>query len=98
MTPLLGALLIGTFGVPALLLWAAHRLRRRSPRWHAAFWGALVGHVLAATVAMFTAMIPPEAWSGDDYLRGLLSVWSLILWPAIGVAVGLARSAVLAKY
>jgi ABC-type Co2+ transport system permease subunit len=91
MTPTLAALLVGAFGVPALLIWAAHRLRRRSARWHAAFWGALTGHVVSATVAIVAAMIPPEAWSGEDVVRGLLGVWSLVLGPAIGAAVGLAR-------
>jgi len=86
----LAAMLLGLFGVPAALLWAGHRLRRRSPRWRSAFWGALIAHVAIAPVAMAAAMIPPAEWRPDDTLRGLLGFWSLLLVPLVGAVVGVA--------
>lgn len=90
MTPGLAAMLAGVFIIPVLLLWAGHRLRRRPPRWRAAFWGALVGHSLFAPAAMVAAMIPPAEWSAADTMRGLFGFWSLLLAPIVGAAVALA--------
>ena len=82
------ALLLGLFGVPAALLWAGHRMRRRSPRWHAAFWGALVAHLLAAVVATIASLVPPEDWRPDDVWRGIFGFWTLLVAPVVGAAVG----------
>ena len=88
MTPGLAAMLAGLFAVPAALLWAGHRLRRRPARWRAAFWGALAGHVLAALAALVAAMLPPAEWAPDDRWRGLLGFWTLLVAPILGAALG----------
>jgi hypothetical protein len=93
MTPGLMALLLGVFGVPAVLVWAGHKMRRRSRAWHYAFWGAVAGHLLALVVGLVAAMAPPEMWSGDDRVRGLLGFWSFLLLPALGAVAGRARAA-----
>ena len=90
MTPGLAAMLLGVFAVPAALLWAGHRLRRRSARFRAAFWGALVGHVVAMVVGSAAAMTPPEEWASTDRWRGLLGFWSFVLLPAVGAVLGAA--------
>jgi hypothetical protein len=77
-------MLVGVFLVPAALLWAGHRLRRRSPRWRRGFWGALIGHVTALVVASIAGMTPPEEWASTDMMRGLLAYWSFVLFPAVG--------------
>jgi quinol-cytochrome oxidoreductase complex cytochrome b subunit len=82
-------MMLGVFGVPALLVWAGHKLRRRSPQWRSAFLGAVVGHVLAMVVGSVAAMTPPEAWKATDLLRGALAVWSFTLFPLVGALVGL---------
>jgi hypothetical protein len=87
-TPGLAAMLAGLFAVPAALLWAGHRLRRRSARWRAAFWGALLAHVVIAPVAMLAAMVPPAAWGPTDRWRGLLGFWALLVGPLGGALLG----------
>jgi len=87
-TPGLVAMLLGVFAVPVALLWTGHRLRRRSPRVRAAFWGALAGHVAAIVVGSAAAMTPPEEWAATDFWRGLLGFWSFLLLPAVGALVG----------
>lgn len=87
MTPGLAAMLAGVFVIPTVLLWAGHRLRRRTARWRAAFWGALVAHSVFAPVAMIAAMIPPAEWSSADTMRGLFGFWSLLLAPIAGAVV-----------
>jgi hypothetical protein len=89
-TPGLAAMLAGLFAVPAALLWAGHRLRRRGPRWRAAFWGALLAHVVIAPVAMLAAMVPPAAWAPTDRWRGLLGLWALLVGPLLGALAGAA--------
>ena len=84
-------LLAGLFLVPVALLWRGHRLRRQSPRFRSAFWGAVTGHCIAATVAVVASMIPPEAWTSDETGRGLLALWGLLLVPVVGGAVGYFR-------
>lgn len=84
------AMLGGLFVVPAALLWAGHRLRRRSARWRAAFWGALVGHVLGATLAMVAGMATPAEWGPDDTWRGFVGLWLMLLAPIVGAVVGAA--------
>ena len=86
------ALLLGIFGVPVVLLWAGHRMRRRSARWHAAFWGGIAGHLIALVVGSMAAMTPAEQWAPADVWRGALGLWSFLLLPAVGAAIGVARA------
>jgi hypothetical protein len=86
------AMLLGIFGVPATLLWAGHKMRRRSRAWHSAFWGAIGGHLLALVIGLIAAMTPPEQWSAGDRMRGLLGLWSFLLFPALGGVVGWLRA------
>ena len=80
----LAAMLLGLFAVPLLLLWAGHHLRRK-PRWvHRIFWGGLAGHTIAALVALWFSMIPPEAWSPSDTLRGLGGFYSMLIGGVAG--------------
>lgn len=82
------AMLLGIFGVPAVLLWAGHRLRRRSARWHAAFWGGVIGHVAALLIGSVAAIVPAEQWAPTDLWRGALGLWSFLVLPAIGAMAG----------
>ena len=86
------ALLLGVFGVPMVLLWAGHRMRRRSARWHAAFWGGIAGHLVALVVGSVAAMAPAEQWTPSDVWRGALALWSFLVLPAIGAAVGAVKA------
>ena len=88
MTPGLVAMLAGLFAVPAALLWAGHRLRRRPARWRAAFWGALAAHVVASLVALVAAMVPPAEWAPHDRWRGFLGFWLLLVAPVLGAVAG----------
>jgi len=88
MTPGIMAMLLGVFVVPAILLWAGHRLRRRSPRWLAAFWGGVTGHIVALLVGSVAGMIPAEQWEPTDVLRGALALWSFLVLPAAGAILG----------
>lgn len=90
MTAGLAAMLAGSFGVPAVLLWLGHRIRRRAPRWRGAFWGAVVAHGVAVPIAAVAAMTPPVEWASTDMLRGLLGLWLLLLAPVLGGAIGAA--------
>jgi hypothetical protein len=82
------AMLLGAVVVPAVLLVAGHRLRRRPPGWRVAFWGALLGHVLAVPVAVTAAVWPPVTWAPTDLLRGALGLWALLVLPVVGGAAG----------
>ena len=84
-------LLLGIFGVPMVLLWAGHRMRRRSARWHAAFWGGIAGHLVALVIGTVAAMMPAEQWAPTDVWRGALGLWSFLVLPAIGAAMGAVR-------
>lgn len=86
------AMLAGIFLVPALLLSAGHRFRRRSLRTQSVFWGALAGHLVALVVGTCAALVPAEQWAPDDVLRGALALWSFLLLPFLGGLVGLVRS------
>ena len=92
MTPGVLAMLVWLFAVPAALLWAGHRLRRRPARWRAAFWGALVAHAAIVPVAMVAAMLPPAEWAPDDRWRGFLGFWAPLVAPLVGAAIGAARA------
>jgi len=87
-TPGLAAMLAGVFLVPTVLVWAGHRLRRRPPRWRGAFWGGLIGHILAIPIASVAAMMPPAEWAATDTLRGLFGLWLLLVAPVVGATVG----------
>ena len=88
MTLGLAAMLAGVFGVPLALLWFGHRLRRRDARWRAAFWGALIAHVVASPIALVAAMSPAAEWAPTDTMRGALGFWLLFAAPLIGALVG----------
>ena len=92
MTASHAALLGGAFVVPALLLWAGHRLRRRPRWWRRGFWWALTAHVVAATAAVVVAVAPPEMWASDDWGRGLVGLWLPVVAPAVAGAVGAIRA------
>jgi quinol-cytochrome oxidoreductase complex cytochrome b subunit len=85
-------MMLGAFVIPALLLWAGHRVRRRSPRWIAVFWGAVIGHMVALVVGTVAAMTPAAEWAPTDFWRGALGYWSFAVFPLIGALVGLARA------
>lgn len=80
--------LIGLFVVPCLLLWYGHRLRKRSPRGRTMFWGAVLGHCVAGVLAVVLGMIPPEAWTADEPVRGFAGLWSLAVLPVAGALIG----------
>lgn len=87
------AMLTGLFGVPALLLWAGHHLRRKSRSVRGAFWGGLTGHTIAAIVAVWYSMVPPEAWTEADSVRGFAGFYLMILAAAAGAAIGMLLAA-----
>jgi hypothetical protein len=80
--------LLGLFGVPIVLLAVGHRLRRRGQRVRHAFVGAFVGHCVAGVLAVAFGLIPAEAWSPEDTRRGFVGLWSLLVLPVVGAAVG----------
>ena len=88
MTPGLAAMLLGVFVVPAVLLWAGHRLRRRPPRWRGAFWGAVIAHIVAVPIALVAAMFPAAEWDQTNAVRGMFGFWLLLLAPLIGAGIG----------
>ena len=91
MNPGLIAMMLGAFAVPAVLLWAGHRMRRRSARWQSAFWGGLAGHLVSLVVACVAALIPAEVWQSTDVVRGAAGFWSLLVCPAAGAIGGALR-------
>jgi quinol-cytochrome oxidoreductase complex cytochrome b subunit len=96
MTPNLIVFLVGLFVVPLILLRWGHGLRRKSPRSRRAFWGAVIGHCIGATLAMVWGMIPPEAWTAAEVGRGFAGLWAMAFFPALGAlggALGVRRSA-----
>jgi hypothetical protein len=85
------AFLLGLFGVPIVLLAYGHKLRRRSARGRSAFWGAVIGHVSAAILALSLGMIPPEAWTSAETWRGFIGLWSLLVFPVGGAILAFVR-------
>jgi hypothetical protein len=81
--------LLGLFGVPITLLAWGHKIRRLSPKSRRGFWGAAVGHVVAATLAVSLGMIPPEAWTAEETIRGFFGLWALLVFPVAGGIGGL---------
>jgi hypothetical protein len=82
------ALLLGVFGVPLALLLAGRRLRRASIRRQSAFWGAMIGHIVACIVALTASLIPPIGWLSTDTVRGAAGVWALLALPLLGAMLG----------
>ncbi len=80
--------LAGLFVMPVALLWVGHRLRRRSPAVRGMFWGAVIGHCIAGLLAVVLGMIPPEAWTSEQRVRGFAGLWSLLVFPLAGGIVG----------
>ena len=80
--------LIGLFGVPLALLRWGHGLRKHPPRYRRAFWGAVIGHCVAAILAVTLGMIPPETWTSEETVRGFFGLWSLLLLPVAGAITG----------
>ncbi|MEO7360000.1 MAG: hypothetical protein ABI120_06710, partial [Gemmatimonadaceae bacterium] len=69
----------------------SHRFRRRSARVQSAFWAAIVAHILAAVAAIVFGMIPPELWRADEFWRGAIGFWALLIAPIAGAAFGYFR-------
>ena len=84
----LAAFLLGLFVVPVALLMVGHRLRRRRPEVRAMFWGAVVGHCVAGILAVVLGMIPPEAWTAEERVRGFAGLWALLVFPLVGAIAG----------
>ena len=76
--------LLGLFGIPIVLLAWGHKIRRLNPRSRRAFWGAVIGHCVAGTLALTLGMIPPEAWTESETLRGFFGLWAMLLFPVVG--------------
>jgi len=89
----IAAFLLGLFGVPIALLTLGHKLRKRTDRERGAFWGAVIGHCVGGTLAVTLGMIPPENWTSDDTVRGLVGLWGMLLLPILGAVLGAARTA-----
>ena len=83
------AFLLGIFGIPIALLTAGHRLRRRPAHHRRAFWGAVIGHCIAGTLAVTLGMIPAEEWTAEDKVRGFIGLWAMLLLPLAGAIIGL---------
>ena len=88
MTPAIVAFLLGLYVMPLGLLWLGHHLKRRSPRAKGAFWGAVIGHSVAGTLALVAALMLPEEWTAQEQLRGFLGLWSLLIFPVVGGLTG----------
>lgn len=88
MSPGILVFLAGLFLVPIILLWWGHRIRRLEPRRRRAFWGAVIGHCVAGTIAVTLGMIPPEAWTEGETMRGFFGLWAMLLLPVVGGLTG----------
>lgn len=82
------ALLVGLFGIPIALLVYGKRLRRRNARVQKAFWGAAIGHLIAATIAIWAGLVSAEGWNEGDRLRGFAGYWALVILPIAGALMG----------
>ena len=80
--------LVGLYVLPLALLSLGHHLKRRSARAKRIFWGAVIGHCVAGTLALFAGMIMPEEWTDQERLRGFLGLWSLLIFPLAGGIAG----------
>jgi hypothetical protein len=84
MNPGILVFLVGLFGVPIALLAWGHKIRRLTPKSRRAFWGAVAGHCVAGTLALSLGMIPPEAWTAEETMRGFFGLWALLVLPVAG--------------
>ena len=80
--------LVGLYIFPLVLLSWGHKIRRLSPRSRRAFWGAIIGHCAAIVLAVTLGMIPPEAWTSEETMRGFFGLWALLMLPLAGGATG----------
>ena len=80
--------LLGLFAVPLALLWWGHRVRRLDPRARRGFWGAIIGHCVAGSLAVTLGMLPPESWTEGETIRGFFGLWSMLVFPVIGGMTG----------
>lgn len=80
--------LVGLYVLPLVLLWLGHHLKRRSARAKRIFWGAVIGHCVAGTLALFAGMMLPEEWTAQERLRGFLGLWALLIFPLVGGIAG----------
>lgn len=80
--------LAGLSVVPLVLLAWGHKARKLGPGSRRAFWGAVIGHCLAGTLAITLGMIPPERWTAEATVRGFFGLWSLLLFPVAGAIGG----------
>jgi len=81
------ALLLGLIIVPALLTWAGHKLRARSPKVRGAFWGGIIGYTIAMVAFFVAALAPPIVWA-DDSVRQVVVYWGLLAGSGFGAAIG----------
>ena len=84
--------LVGLYVIPIGLLWIGHHLKRRSARARRIFWGAIIGHCIAGTLAVVAGIMLPEEWTAQERLRGFLGLWSLLIFPVAGGIVGAVRN------
>ena len=84
--------LVGLYVLPIGLLWIGHHLKRRSARARRIFWGAVIGHCIAGTLAVVAGIMLPEEWTAQERLRGFLGLWSLLIFPVAGGIVGAVRN------
>ena len=84
--------LVGLYVLPLGLLWLGHHLKRRSARARRIFWGAIIGHCIAGTLAIVAGIMLPEEWTAQERLRGFLGLWSLLIFPLAGGIVGAVRN------
>ena len=80
--------LVGLYVLPLWLLWLGHHLKRRSPRAKRVFWGAIIGHCIAGTLALLAGIMFPEEWTAQERIRGFLGLWSLLIFPVAGAVAG----------
>jgi hypothetical protein len=80
--------LVGLYVLPVALLWLGHHLKRRSARAKRIFWGAVIGHCIAGTLALSAGMMLPEEWTAQERVRGFLGLWSLLIFPLAGGIAG----------
>jgi hypothetical protein len=84
--------LVGLYVLPLGLLWLGHHLKRRSARARRVFWGAIIGHCIAGTLALVAGIMFPEEWTAQERIRGFLGLWALLVFPVAGGIVGAVRN------
>jgi len=82
------ALLLGLFGVPAVLAVLGHRFRERASPARRRFWGGVVGYGAGLAVALSAMMVPPVWWAGDGTLREVAVHWAMLAGVLVGVLAG----------